>query len=117
MEHNYDRSWIVVITGTVVIERTLINMSDWLWMPRDRRSANILILLLIFESSYMGEETRTHTQPSYMGEDPHPEAARFYKMLQEAQRPLWEGCEHFDSSEYSSLSATLATLSLKTITI
>ncbi|KAK4276051.1 hypothetical protein QN277_019043 [Acacia crassicarpa] len=66
------------------------------------------------ESSYMGEETDTHAQPSYMGEDPHPEADRFYKMLREAQRPLWEGCEHFENSEYSSLSATLATLSLKT---
>jgi Transposase family tnp2/Domain of unknown function (DUF4218)/Transposase-associated domain len=66
------------------------------------------------EPSYMGEETGTHPQPSNMGEDPHPEAARFYKMLQEAQRPLWEGCDHFENSEYSSLSATLATLSLKT---
>ncbi|KAI9074357.1 hypothetical protein K1719_043651 [Acacia pycnantha] len=66
------------------------------------------------EPSYIGEENDTHTQPQYMRENPHSEAERFYKMLQEAQRPLWEGCEHFENSEYSSLSATLATLSLKT---
>ncbi|KAI9123886.1 hypothetical protein K1719_005186 [Acacia pycnantha] len=66
------------------------------------------------EPSYMGGETDQHTQPQYMGDDHHPEAHRFYKMLQEAQRLLWEGCEHFENSEDSSLSATLATLSLKT---
>ena len=65
------------------------------------------------EPAYIGEDPGTHTQPSYIGEDPNPEAERFYKMLQDAQRPLWEGCEHIANSEHSALSATLATLSLK----
>ncbi|XP_061373828.1 uncharacterized protein LOC133316129 [Gastrolobium bilobum] len=55
----------------------------------------------------------THTEANNMPEDPNPEAERFYKMLQDARRPLWDGCEHHEASEHTSLSATLATLSLK----
>ncbi|XP_061367419.1 uncharacterized protein LOC133310502 [Gastrolobium bilobum] len=58
-------------------------------------------------------EPDTHVEPSYMAEDPNPEAERFYNMLQDAQRPLWEGCEHIQHTEHTTLSATLATLQLK----
>ncbi|XP_061371827.1 uncharacterized protein LOC133314366 [Gastrolobium bilobum] len=58
-------------------------------------------------------EPDTHAEPSYMAEDPNLEAERFYNMLQDAQHPLWEGCEHIQHTEHTTLSATLATLQLK----
>ncbi|MED6117906.1 hypothetical protein PIB30_114411, partial [Stylosanthes scabra] len=40
-------------------------------------------------------------------EEPNPEAARFYKLLESAAKPLWEGSVH------SILSATVRMMSIK----